>query len=206
MTAHNVFINCPLDEEYWALLRPLIFTVAYIGFTPTLAPQYSDSAQIRLEKIISLIKNSASSIHDLSRIKSTAQDQYSRMNMPFELGIDIGYKYFTASKKPEKQILVLEKNRYDYQKALSDLSGCDIKSHKNEPTVLIRKVREWFIETKKIKNIDGPNEIWNRFNDFMLDFHIKCQEKGFSEEDIDCISIAEYINYVNDWVSMQTTE
>ena len=25
----NVFINCPFDKEYYALLRPLLFTIIY---------------------------------------------------------------------------------------------------------------------------------------------------------------------------------
>jgi len=200
MPEGNVFINCPLDDEYWSLLRPLIFTITFIGFKPKLAPQVSDSAQYRLEKIINLISNSESGIHDLSRIKSNFVGEFARMNMPFELGLDIGYKNFTNHGKSKKHILVLERNRYDYQKALSDLSGCDIKNHDNEPIKLIRKIREWFIETKNVKNVSGPTEIWNRFNDFMYDFHLSCKEKGFSEEDVDQISTGEFSLFVENWI------
>jgi hypothetical protein len=200
MPEKNVFINCPLDDDYWSLLRPLIFTISFIGYNPQLAPQFSDSAQFRLEKIINLISNSDSGIHDLSRIKSESIGEFARMNMPFELGIEIGYKNFTERGKISKHILVLEKSRYDYQKALSDLSGCDIKNHDNDPMKLIRKVREWFVETKKIHDISGPTQIWNRFNDFMYSFHINCGEKGFSEEDIGQISTCEFTDFVKKWV------
>jgi len=27
----NVFINCPFDKEYFPLLRPLLFTIIYLG-------------------------------------------------------------------------------------------------------------------------------------------------------------------------------
>ncbi len=30
----NVFINCPFDPEYYPLLRPLLFTIVYLGFNP----------------------------------------------------------------------------------------------------------------------------------------------------------------------------
>jgi hypothetical protein len=29
----NVFINCPFDDDYKALLRPFIFTVLYFAFS-----------------------------------------------------------------------------------------------------------------------------------------------------------------------------
>ncbi len=28
----NVFVNCPFDDEYLPLLRPLLFTIIYLGF------------------------------------------------------------------------------------------------------------------------------------------------------------------------------
>jgi hypothetical protein len=40
----NVFINCPFDEQYYPLLRPLLFTVVYLGFNPRIASERSDSA------------------------------------------------------------------------------------------------------------------------------------------------------------------
>ncbi len=28
----NVFVNCPFDTQYVPLLRPLLFTIIYLGF------------------------------------------------------------------------------------------------------------------------------------------------------------------------------
>jgi len=33
----NVFINCPFDDGYMPLLRPLLFTVYCLGFQPRIA-------------------------------------------------------------------------------------------------------------------------------------------------------------------------
>lgn len=51
----NVFINCPFDEEYYALLRPLLFTVLSFGFNPRIAFERSDSGEQRINKICQLI-------------------------------------------------------------------------------------------------------------------------------------------------------
>ena len=90
----NVFINCPFDNEYIALLRPLLFTIVYLGYSPRIASEQFDSGEARIKKICDLIEKSQLSIHDLSRIKSSKEEQFYRLNMPFELGIDIGCRLF----------------------------------------------------------------------------------------------------------------
>ncbi len=60
----NVFINCPFDKEYHALLRPLLFTIIYLGYNPRIASERSDSAENRVDKICELIRDSNYSIHD----------------------------------------------------------------------------------------------------------------------------------------------
>ena len=66
----NVFINCPFDSDYFPLLRPLLFSIVYLGFNPKIALETSDSGELRVDKICELIKASKYSVHDLSRLKS----------------------------------------------------------------------------------------------------------------------------------------
>ena len=66
----NVFINCPFDEAFYPLLRPLLFTVIYVGLNPRISLESMDSGQPRIQKIVSLIEESKYGIHDLSRIKA----------------------------------------------------------------------------------------------------------------------------------------
>ncbi len=56
--AKNVFINCPFDANYISLLRPLIFTILYLGYTPKTAAERSDSGETRINKIRELIEQS----------------------------------------------------------------------------------------------------------------------------------------------------
>ena len=128
----NVFINCPFDSAYDTLLRPLLFTILYFDFNPKIATERSDSGEQRINKICELIESSKYSIHDLSRIKSSKKNEFSRHNMPFELGIDYGSRKFAGKHFDEKKFLVIAKERFDYMKALSDLSGVDIKTHNED--------------------------------------------------------------------------
>ncbi|MBC8144379.1 MAG: hypothetical protein H7X80_02270 [bacterium] len=38
----NVFINCPFDDEYESLLRPLLFTIIWLEYNPKIAVERKD--------------------------------------------------------------------------------------------------------------------------------------------------------------------
>lgn len=141
----NVFVNCPFDDDYLPLLRPLLFTIVFLGFTPRIALEQLDSAEPRIQKIISLIVDSKYGIHDLSRIQAQQAGEFYRLNMPFELGIDIGCRLFKDGKWAQKRCLILEAQKFQYQAALSDLSNSDIAVHGNEPVKIVTEVRNWLV-------------------------------------------------------------
>ena len=198
---NNVFINCPFDEDYDSLLRPLLFTVIYLGFNPRIASERSDSIENRIDKICELIGKSKYSIHDLSRLKAGQEREFYRMNMPFELGIEYGSRRFGPPPLNQKRCLILEKRRYEFMKALSDLSGVDIKAHANQPEQVIRAVRDWFVETVGLRNVASPTVIWYRFNDFASDFYDARSADGFTADDLNMMPIPEYIHFIRRWVA-----
>jgi hypothetical protein len=196
----GVFINCPFDPEYYPLLRPLLFTIVYLGFSPKIALERSDSGEQRIDKICELIRKSKYSIHDLSRLKSKKKGEFYRLNMPFELGVDYGSRRFASNYLKRKKYLILEKGAFDYRKALSDISGVDIKDHANKPAKVVQAVRNWFVETVGLRNATGPTAIWYKFNDFASDFYTRRQNEGFSDEDLNMMPVREYINFVKRWL------
>ena len=195
----NVFINCPFDSDYIPLLRPLLFTILYLGYYPRISLERSDSGEARFNKICKLIEDSRISIHDISRICSTEVNEFYRLNMPFELGVDIGCRLFKGGKHNHKKCLILEKERYRFQKAISDLSGHDIKNHNDEPTEIVRQIRNWFIENENIP-ADSPTKIWTTFNEFTADFYIQRELEGFKDEDLNLMPIPEYIKFIKKWL------
>jgi len=197
----SVFVNCPFDRDYLPLLRPLLFTIIYVGFIPRIASERSDSGENRIDKICMLIGGCKYSIHDLSRIRASAIGELSRMNMPFELGVEYGCRRFGSSSLRAKRCLVLEKDRHEFQKAISDLAGIDIKHHNNEPAEVVRSVRDWFVETVGLRRVQSPTGIWHRFNLFASAFHDARVREGFTDEDLNMMTPLEYIDFITRWVA-----
>jgi hypothetical protein len=196
----NVFVNCPFDDEYRPLLRPLLFTIIYLGLKPRISLEAMDAGQARLDKIVGLIKDSKFGIHDLSRIEAGEVGELFRLNMPFELGIDFGCRLFGSPLHQTKKSLILEIEPYRYKAALSDLSGSDIESHGNEPYRVIGIVRNWL---KNVCLLDavGPARISSAFTDFMAQNYDDLTAKGFSRGDIEALPVPELIDDMERWVA-----
>lgn len=193
----KVFINCPFDNEYLVLLRPLLFSVIYLGYEPLIASQRIDSGEIRIHKIIELIKQSDHSIHDLSRVQAKNVGEYFRLNMPFELGIDWGYKSFSNK---NKQFLVLEDKAHSASRALSDFSGCDPESHENDPQKICRAVRNWIVNLDQNFNQPGASKVWDEFNYFLTNLY---DIDNQSNEDIEKMPIPEFIGNIKKWINQK---
>ena len=197
---NNIFINCPFDDDFRQLLLGIVFTVKYFGYNPRLSTERADSGESRIEKITKLINESKFGIHDLSRMVSSGKNEHYRMNMPFELGIDYGCQKLKGGKWAGKKILVLEKERYRYQQALSDLSGSDIKSHDNQVSKAIEAVRNWLV-TEELKRGDSGNVVWdwyNEFNAYLYDQTVV--QDGHSS--VDEIEVPEIVHHMDEWLSM----
>jgi hypothetical protein len=198
--AKNVFINCPFDDEYLPLLRPLLFTILYVGFNPRITLETLDSAQPRIDKIVVLITESRYGIHDLSRIQAEKEGEYYRLNMPLELGIDIGCRLFKGGKWAKKRCLILEAERYRYQAAISDLSNSDIAVHGNEPIEVVRVVRNWLVAQTNVTSA-GPARVWAAFNEFMAANYEYLTVRGYSPSDIERLPVDELMAYMQEWIS-----
>jgi hypothetical protein len=195
----SVFINCPFDEKYLPILKSLLFCIVYLGFTPRIALERLDSGRPRIEKIVSMIEESKYAIHDLSRIKSERQGEYFRLNMPFELGLDVGCRMFRGGRWATKRCLILETERYRYQAALSDLSSSDIAVHDDDPQSALIEVRNWLSSEARLKAV-GPATIWGKFLAFMASNYDALKTRGFSDEDIESLPVSELIGCMQEWV------
>ena len=90
----NVFINCPFDGEYQSLFQALVFSVQVCGFVPRSALELEDGSEVRIGKIVRIIAESRYGIHDLSRTGLDPESHLPRFNMPLELGLFLGAKYY----------------------------------------------------------------------------------------------------------------
>lgn len=195
-----VFINCPLDEAYEPILQAILFCVVYLGFSPRLSTERSDSGENRLEKIRGLIENSKFSIHDLSRCQATKKGEHFRLNMPFELGIDYGCRQYFGKGRENKKLLILEEKKYRYQAAISDLSGCDIETHGGDFQKAVRKVRNWLVSEAGV-TADGATRIFGAYADFQEWYYERQIAAGFSDEDIQDYPTKELLEAMNLWIA-----
>jgi hypothetical protein len=196
----SVFVNCPLDQEYYPLLRPLLFTILSMGLVPRLAIERSDSGESRLQKIIELIEQSQFAIHDLSRCRARKRGEFFRLNMPFELGLDVGCKRFKTGRWRRKRCLILETERYRFNAAISDMSGSDISAHKNEPETVVRVVRDWLVQEAHAAP-KSPSQIWGLFSDFMAENDNRLINEGYTRREISELPISELQEQMENWIS-----
>lgn len=195
----NVFINCPFDNDFKPLLKALVFELIYLGFSPKLSQTLSSSA-IRVNQIKNLIKNCKFGIHDLSRSKAMDAGELPRFNMPYELGLDIGALEYGSRKLKTKRILILETERFHYQKVISDIAGQDIENHNDDPKTLITKVRNWFSANFPEETIVGQSVIWIAYNQFIDDLNTNLSA-SYTEDEIEEMPIGDFIKFANDWIS-----
>lgn len=197
----NIFVNCPFDDDFRQLLLGIVFTTLYFGYKPRLSLERADSAETRVDKILELIRDSKFGIHDLSRMVSSDKDEHFRMNMPFELGIDYGCLKLKGGKWSKKKILILEKERYRFQKAISDLSGSDIKSHDDEVHEAISSVRDWLV-TEEMKRGASGGKVWDSFNDFQAYLYDEVVEND-GHPSVDEVQLSEVIHHMENWFNRQ---
>ena len=195
---HNAFVNCPFDVKYEHILQAILFCLVRFGLKPRIATDRSDAGEARLDKILQLIESSRYSIHDLSRCQASEKGEHYRLNMPFELGMDFACRRYGSGLLSTKVILILEEKRYRYQKAISDLAGSDIEAHGGKYETAVRKVRNWLTGQGGFELI-GAARILAEYEDFQ-EWHYEQQlEAGFSEEDIQDYSTAEFLQAMYEW-------
>ena len=172
----NVFVNCPFDDSYLPLIEALIFAIHDCGFIARSALEAEDSSEVRIDKIARIIKDCRYGIHDISRTEPGAATGLPRFNMPLELGLFLGARRFGSKFDKTKACLILDSERYRYQRFCSDIAGQDIQSHESNPGDAIRAVRNWLRNNSDSAGISipGGSAMIERFNLFQEELPLLC--------------------------------
>jgi hypothetical protein len=163
----NVFINCPFDGEYEALFQALVFSVQLCGFVPRSALELVDGSEVRIDKIVRIIADSRYGIHDLSRTELDSSSHLPRFNMPLELGLFLGAKFYGAEIHRMKAAVIFDSDRYRYQQFCSDIAGQDIRAHHGSERELIRAVRDSLATWRLDAEIPSGSVIHARYRRFV---------------------------------------
>jgi hypothetical protein len=88
--------------------------------------------------------------------------------MPLELGIFLGAKRYGDEAQRGKRTLILDIDRYRYQKFISDLAGVDIHPHQGDFSAAIKETREWLRNVSR-RQVPSGDKIVRLFADFIDD-------------------------------------
>lgn len=173
----SVFINCPFDAAYRPLFDAIVFAVHDCGFIARSAQEVVDAGEVRIQKIVRLIRESKFGIHDISLTEPDSRTRLPRFNMPLELGLFLGAKAFGSGRQGQKVTLVLERHRYSYHRYCSDIGGQDINAHQRRQGRAITVVRDW-LSTHSGKPMPGGRVIALRFTTFRRQLPTMCARVG----------------------------
>ena len=179
-----VFLNVPFDTGYRPLFEAMVFAVFECGFQPRCALEATDAGQVRVQKIAAIIGECALGIHDISRTELDLQSRLPRFNMPFELGLFLGAKWFGDDTQRRKNTLILDRERYRYQQFISDIAGQDIKAHHHRPEALIQAVRNWLRDTQPQRPMPSGTVIAGRYGQFRKQLPFWCRQQKLEEPEL----------------------
>ena len=195
----NVFINCPFDDDYDKIFNAILFVTHRCGFVLRCSKEYEDSSSIRIQNIIQLIRESKYSIHDLSRVTLDETANLPRFNMPLELGICIGAIEFGNKKQRDNKYLIIESEKFRFKQFISDLSGQDIRDHKDTDEGAIKIIRNW-LANKTTEKIPSASIIISDYKKFLADLPDLCEENMWTMEEL---TFDEYSTLVTSWLTFE---
>jgi hypothetical protein len=96
--------------------------------------------------------------------------------------------------------LILEGERYQYQRFISDLAGVDPAAHLNQPEEAVGAVRKFLSAHRTGTNVPGKNRILGLYHDFTGELPGLLQAVN---QDRESITFAEFRDYVRRYVAQQ---
>jgi hypothetical protein len=119
--------------------------------------------------------------------------------MPFELGVFLGAKFLGPPEQKRKNGLILDTERYRYQKFCSDIAGQDIRAHGNKISNAVIAVRNWLrsARTGTDAQIPGGEAIVRRYKTFMRQLPRQCSKLKLNHKNL---PFADYAQLVVGWL------
>src|ERR1700681_1991787 len=134
----TAFINIPYDDRFQDLYLAFIAGLTSFGLDPRATLEIPGGTR-RLDRIFELITSCQYSFHDLSRVQlDLRRPQAPRFNMPFELGLVLGW--LQSSRKSNHTWFLFEAVKHRVSKSLSDLDGTDPYIHDEKPRGVFREL------------------------------------------------------------------
>ena len=152
------FINVPYDGQFEDLYLAFIAGLTAFGLDPRATLEVPGGAR-RLDRIFELITSCQYSFHDLSRVQlDRKRPQAPRFNMPFELGLVLGW--LKTSRRSNHTWFVFESVRRRVSKSLSDLDGTDPYIHDERPKGVFRELGNALVRSADQPTVQQMNAVY----------------------------------------------
>ena len=163
-TKVSLFLNIPYDASFRDLYLAYIAGVSSFGLAPR-ATLEIPGGERRLDRILSLIRSFAYSLHDLSRVELDHHPPRTpRFNMPFELGLAVSWQKL---KRANHTWFVFEAIKRRAEKSLSDISGTDVYIHNGNVRGVFTQLCNAFIRLKSQPTTQDMEQTYLRLHDLL---------------------------------------
>jgi len=167
LSPQTAFINIPYDDRFQDLYLAFIAGLSAFGLDPRATVEVPGGTR-RLDRIYELITSCQYSFHDLSRVQlDTQPPRTPRFNMPFELGLVLGW--LKTSRSTNHTWFIFEAVTRRISKSLSDLDGTDPYIHDGRPKGAFRELGNALVRNADQPTMQQMNAIYKSIkNDFPL--------------------------------------
>jgi hypothetical protein len=197
--ARDIFVNCPFDADYQVFFRAIVFVVVRSGFRPRCALETDDSSENRFEKICKIIQECRYGVHDISRTELDRGSGLPRFNMPLELGLYLGARRFGVRTQKLKRCIIFDKERYRFQQYISDISGQDIHSHRENVGALIQELAGWLRDQSQDQKVPGGRRIASEFAVFQGKLPEICASRALEPGEL---TFGDYASIVAEYLAL----
>jgi hypothetical protein len=157
--SRSAFLNIPYDDRYTNLYFAFIAGLCAFGLDPRAALEVA-TGERRLDRIFDLMTTCHYSFHDLSRVQlDHAAPRTPRFNMPFELGLLLGWR--KTNRSSQHTWFVFESTNRRLQKSLSDLDGTDPLIHDGTIKGVFRELSNALVKSKYRPELSHMNKIYH---------------------------------------------
>ena len=192
----SVFVNCPYDKNYYQIFGAVVFAITHCGFYVRCALEEPDSSENRLFKIMNIISECKYGIHDISRVEIDTDTHLPRFNMPLELGVFLGGKFFGSRDQKAKRCLILDAEPFRYRQSTSDIAGLDIGYHLNNKRRAITCVRNWLASNSGDRRLCSGSLIYRDYLDFHKALPSICNRDNLDRREL---TFLDYNYLANEW-------
>jgi hypothetical protein len=157
VSGNSAFLNIPYDDQYSNLYLAFIAGLCAFGLEPRATLEVANGER-RLDRIFSLMTSCHYSFHDLSRVQLDRRAPSTpRFNMPFELGLLVGWKKATTTRHTW---VVFESVKRRLPKSLSDLDGTDALIHDGTVRGVFRELSNVLVKSRYNPELHHMNKIY----------------------------------------------